>query len=666
MAHFNSLLVTGNSRFLNPINGNARNGVYYVKGTQTASTGAWTGNIPVPALYDGLTIMYYLPYAGSGNATLNLTLSNGTTTGAINCYFRKTERLTTHFPSGSSVVMTYHPAGSITYDGTATTDNRWVVNASYLDGNDTSYYDRIIYVRATAGSNKVFPYTLVMRLPDGRWESIVTSSSTGTGKTRNTHGFLFGQLACMYYNETFAENALISDYRLWTRYTGVVDYRYSFNLVNNSTQGFTANKPIYLVGSIGSDGLFYIDANMWAKALPSSADGKIYMYIGDGFDWYRATFFGTGNFRAYVYTNGHIREFTQDAATVGGHTVAKDVPSNAVFTDNNTTYTLGTSGNNVTLTPSSGSANTITVPYATNASKVNNHTVAKDVPSNAVFTDTNTIAGMTDVQLTSPTDNDLLVYDSNLTGGKLWKNAKKIVTCTKAQFDNWSTNNTFPYTDCKYIVTDVNNLNTTSADIPYDSTGTASVKDKLDTDRFYDYGIVSISGTDSSIGTWMKSNCIYNKWCQVRVSPTDSSGYYGASSVAIMYNLSSVNYGMAICTSDNITKEPMRVGQLYGGNWTFTQMPYAYQLTPIGDKRNVATTPNDYRNKLVFQGLKQNSSIGNPTTAVTYSYVVGLCGWSDRSGGGAWEIAFNDKGIFIRREGTTQNTWANWVALYSG
>lgn len=33
----------------------------------------------------------------------------------------------------------------------------------------------------------------------------------------------------------------------------------------------------------------------------------------------------------------------------------------------NTTYTLGTNGNSVTLTPSSGSAQSITVPYATNA-----------------------------------------------------------------------------------------------------------------------------------------------------------------------------------------------------------------------------------------------------------------------------------------------------------
>lgn len=58
------------------------------------------------------------------------------------------------------------------------------------------------------------------------------------------------------------------------------------------------------------------------------------------------------------------------------------------FTDNNTTYTLGTSSNNVTLTPSSGSVQNITVPYATNAGTVNNLTVQTAVPANAVFTDT--------------------------------------------------------------------------------------------------------------------------------------------------------------------------------------------------------------------------------------------------------------------------------------
>ena len=98
-------------------------------------------------------------------------------------------------------------------------------------------------------------------------------------------------------------------------------------------------------------------------------------------------------------------------------------------TNTNTTYTIGTSGNNVTLTPSSGSAQSITVPYATSAgtatsassattaSKLGSsnvgsatqpiylnggtatactYTLGKSVPSDAVFTDTKNTAGSTD------------------------------------------------------------------------------------------------------------------------------------------------------------------------------------------------------------------------------------------------------------------------------
>jgi hypothetical protein len=61
----------------------------YVTGTQTAATSAWTGALHgVKSLYNGLCINYWLPYAAvSGtNVTLNLTLDDGTTTGAIDCY----------------------------------------------------------------------------------------------------------------------------------------------------------------------------------------------------------------------------------------------------------------------------------------------------------------------------------------------------------------------------------------------------------------------------------------------------------------------------------------------------------------------------------------------------------------------------------------------------
>lgn len=344
MAQFNSLLVTGDSRFLNPINGNARNGVYTVVGTQTAATGSWTGVIPVPALYDGLKIAYYLPYAGSGNATLNLTLSNGTTTGAINCYYRGNSRLTTHYGAGDTVMLTYFSAGSISVSGTATTDNRWIAGQNYTDGNDGAYYDRFQNNKIKAGSNKIFPYTIICQLPDGRWESIVTSSSIGTSKSKNAHGFLFGQIALMYANATYNENVEVGNSYFWTRYGSAIDHRYSFNTANDSTNGTTAIKPVYLVGTISSDGLYYLDTKWWTQTLPSTADGKIYTYIGDAYDYYRMTF--TGHGKSFVYTNGHLREFSQDAMTVNGLTVQTAVPANAKFTDNAVTQTATTTENN--------------------------------------------------------------------------------------------------------------------------------------------------------------------------------------------------------------------------------------------------------------------------------------------------------------------------------
>ena len=92
-------------------------------------------------------------------------------------------------------------------------------------------------------------------------------------------------------------------------------------------------------------------------------------------------------------------------------------------TNTNTTYTIGTNGNNVTLTPSSGSVQSITVPYATSAGSASSattasklgssnvgsatqpiylsagtatactYTLGKSVPSDAKFTDTTYTAG---------------------------------------------------------------------------------------------------------------------------------------------------------------------------------------------------------------------------------------------------------------------------------
>lgn len=323
-----------------------KSGIYVVKGTQTASTGTWTGALHgVSALYDGLTIMYYLPWAGSGNATLNLTLDDGTTTGAINCYYGNTTRLTTHYGKGNNIVMTYWSAGSISIDGTATTDNRWIAEACY-DVNDTAYYVRRSQTDILAGPNKILPYTIVMENADSRWESIVTSSTTASTKVKNSHGFRLGNILFMYANATYNENVRVANNNLWEMHTGTPDARYTFNVENNATKGLLANKPIYLVGTLSNDGLFYLDTTWWTQTLPSTEDGKLYIHIGDAYDYYRFSFLL--HRPIYHYVNGAIREFIQDAGTVNGHTVAKDVPANAVFTDNSGDDKLPLAGGTLT------------------------------------------------------------------------------------------------------------------------------------------------------------------------------------------------------------------------------------------------------------------------------------------------------------------------------
>lgn len=104
-------------------------------------------------------------------------------------------------------------------------------------------------------------------------------------------------------------------------------------------------------------------------------------------------------------------------------------------------------------------------------------------------------------------------------------------------------------------------------------------------------------------------------------------------------------------------------GNITGKPSSFTPSAHThYELATQGDNRNVATTPNDYVNRLVFRGLKSNSYFDSPSSD-TYSYIVGLRGWCDFSGGHAHELAFNNTGIYWRSGATT--SWGSWYRIYT-
>lgn len=102
----------------------------FVIGTQTAVTGSWTGTTSeIATLEDGQTIRYWLPYNSSGYATLNLTLADGSTTGALNCYRVGTNRISTHYSAGSVLVLTYRKDAIIS--GGSTKYTGWWANGDY-------------------------------------------------------------------------------------------------------------------------------------------------------------------------------------------------------------------------------------------------------------------------------------------------------------------------------------------------------------------------------------------------------------------------------------------------------------------------------------------------------------------------------------------------------
>lgn len=182
----------------------------------------------------------------------------------------------------------------------------WVNRSTYQSNTDVEP-GRLYGSCYMTGDVPLFRNTICGMTAAGRIESIVTSSSTATDKTRNTHGFMPGR---WYYNSSttatsVAANTAITSNILWLLYTSAyIDCQYSLN----SGKTLTANKPLYLVCTLGNDGLLYLEATWWTQTLPTSADGKIYIDIGNTYGNYRFVF--NGGTVAYEYRDGCVRLWT--------------------------------------------------------------------------------------------------------------------------------------------------------------------------------------------------------------------------------------------------------------------------------------------------------------------------------------------------------------------
>ena len=223
----------------------------FIVGTQTAATGDWTGDAPMlESLVEGQTITYYLPFAGSGAASLNLTLKNGTTTGEVPIYRYANTTLTTQIGANSAIPLVY-------------TDGRWYVRGTV----NTDTYDRV------RSSNAI------------KADTAISSSRVIVGTNDGYKHALPGVSFDISYPILWSTGAIAADKTATTAYLAYP----SCTLRNNKSGiSLTAYNTVYLVGTLNGR-TFTIDDAVFSLA-PTSQNGKYYIPLGVLYSAYQMYF----------------------------------------------------------------------------------------------------------------------------------------------------------------------------------------------------------------------------------------------------------------------------------------------------------------------------------------------------------------------------------------
>jgi hypothetical protein len=170
-------------------------------------------------------------------------------------------------------------------------------------------YDRIAdcNLRVSAGENNIYGYNIIMETSDGVWQSLVTSYTNETAKGMNTSGFRTNKLF-WYQSETAVTSGNMTEAGTLYENLNGADLRYA----TNCGTSLAVYQPVYLKGTIGSDGLFYLADTWWTQTLPTSDDGYVYIYLGETYNTYCIHF--VSNHPVYWYKDGAVRGYSYTAS----------------------------------------------------------------------------------------------------------------------------------------------------------------------------------------------------------------------------------------------------------------------------------------------------------------------------------------------------------------
>ena len=335
----------------------------FVTGTGT-SNGVWKGELAagtgITALYDGFTIDYWINIAGvSSGTTLNLTLSDGATTGALPVYYQGTTRLTTHYAVNNIVRLTYREVtiGTTNYQG-------WWCYGNF----DTNDFYRLRYQNVIKAEKAITSGNVIV--------------GTSAGYKHLTDGTVFDiNYPILWAGNNIAVSGTNNNTYLF----------YPFTVTTTQSLTLTAYKPVYIKGHLNGTQFTPINTTPLTQTEPTSEDG--YDYINLGMAYSTTAMYLLPEHKIFRYINNKFQELTQCAI--------------AAVTDSHGQNIRSTYIKNVSL-----SGNTITITKGDDGTSSFNIAITdENVISEQANTTKAYVTGTTQTNGTTPTH---LKYDSNI------------------------------------------------------------------------------------------------------------------------------------------------------------------------------------------------------------------------------------------------------------
>ena len=262
----------------------------------------------VESLYDGMPITVRVPVAGNASYGTVIRFNGGDMHPVV---FNVNSGISTRYGVGAFVVAHYDATQTATYYNNSNTAKTatgvwkvmdYDVNTTPSESTFRVQSTFLNYNLSKVGTYGIHEFSIIMEDSEGHLQSLTTTGGASTTKKCNPSAFVLGNMWYANGSTTLPAGTVPSGYYLYDAFA--VDFSYS----SNCGTGLTTGKFMYLVGSIGEDGYYYLDDIWWTQDLPSSDDGKVYIYVGNTYGANHVLL--ARSHPAYVYKDGGVRLYS--------------------------------------------------------------------------------------------------------------------------------------------------------------------------------------------------------------------------------------------------------------------------------------------------------------------------------------------------------------------